>query len=136
MLKALKPERPAPYAIAAGFGESQALSPTATLRAIKSVHTLAWAFFVSCILVIPVFALRDQFGHAFVFAGIVLIEAAVLVVNRWRCPLTDVAARYTDDRRGNFDIYLPLWLASYNRVIFGWLFAGVLLLTLLLWFWR
>jgi hypothetical protein len=28
-----------------------------------------------------------------------------------RCPLTGIAARYTDDRRDNFDIYLPPWLA-------------------------
>jgi hypothetical protein len=108
------------------------LSPTTSLRAIKSIHTLAWVFFVACILVIPVFASRDQFGSAFAFAGIVLVEAAVLVANRWRCPLTDVAARYTDDRRDNFDTYLPLWLARYNKLIFGWLFAGILLFTLLL----
>ncbi len=112
------------------------MSPTPTLRAIKSIHTLAWVFFVGCILVIPVLASRDQFGSAFAFAGIVLIEATVLVANRWRCPLTDLAARYTDDRRDNFDIYLPLWLARYNKLIFGWLFAGILLFTLLLWFWR
>ena len=47
----------------------------------------------------------------------------VLVFNRWRCPLTDIAAQYTDDRRDNFDIYLPLWLARYNKHIFGWLFV-------------
>jgi hypothetical protein len=112
------------------------LSPTLTLRAIKSVHTLAWVFFVGCILVIPVFASRGQFGSAIVFVGIVLIEVAVLIANRWRCPLTDVAARYTDDRRDNFDIYLPLWLARYNKLIFGWLFIGILLFTLFLWCWR
>jgi hypothetical protein len=40
----------------------------------------------------------------------------VLWLNGWRCPLTDVAARYTDDRRANFDIYLPEWLARYNEL--------------------
>jgi hypothetical protein len=54
----------------------------------------------------------------------------------WFSQNTDVAARYTDDRRDNFDIYLPLWLARYNKLIFGWLFAGILLFTFLLWFWR
>ena len=38
-------------------------------------------------------------------------------------PLTAVAARYTDDRRANFDIYLPEWLARYNKQIFGPLYA-------------
>ena len=39
--------------------------------------------------------------------------------NRLRCPLTGVAARYTEDRQDNFDIYLPLWVARYNKQIFG-----------------
>jgi hypothetical protein len=36
---------------------------------------------------------------------------------------TAVAARYTDDRRVNFDIYLPEWLARYNKQIFGPLYV-------------
>jgi hypothetical protein len=43
-------------------------------------------------------------------------------MNRCRCPLTDVAARHTDARADNFDIYLPLWLARWNKTIFGTLF--------------
>ena len=62
--------------------------------------------------------------------GLVLVECAVLVANRMRCPLTGLAAWYTDDRRDNFDIYLPLWLAKYNKLIFGLLFAAGLLFTL------
>jgi hypothetical protein len=46
-------------------------------------------------------------------------EVVVLWLNQWSCPLTAVAARYTDDRRANFDIYLPEWLARYNKQIFG-----------------
>jgi hypothetical protein len=46
----------------------------------------------------------------------------VLSVNRGKCPLTSIAAMYTEERRENFDIYLPLWLARYNKVIFGTLF--------------
>jgi hypothetical protein len=64
---------------------------------------------------------------------LVLVECLVLAFNRMRCPLTDLAARYTDDRRDNFDIYLPLWLAKYNKLIFGSLFAAGLLFTLALW---
>ena len=43
------------------------------------------------------------------------------------CPLTSIAARYTDDRRANFDIYLPEWLARHNKAVFGALYvAGIL----------
>ena len=68
-----------------------------------------------------------------VLIAVVLIEVLVLLSNRFRCPLTDVAARYTDDRRDNFDIYLPLWLARYNKHIFGTLFVAGVLFTLLMW---
>jgi hypothetical protein len=50
-----------------------------------------------------------------------------------RCPLTRVAARYSDDQRDNFDIYLPLWLARYNKLIFGGLFIAGLLFALACW---
>ena len=42
----------------------------------------------------------------------------------WQCPLTAIAARYTSDRRDNFDIDLPEWLARENKRIFGGLYLG------------
>jgi hypothetical protein len=43
--------------------------------------------------------------------------------------LTDLAARNTEERADNFDIYQPLWLARHNQAIFGTLFvAGELFL--------
>jgi hypothetical protein len=100
------------------------------LRAIKLLHTLVWAVFAGCIVAIPVLALQGRFRLAAVLALVVLGEVVVLAINRWRCPLTPIAARYTEDRRANFDIYLPEWLARYNKEIFGTLyFAGVVLLV-------
>jgi hypothetical protein len=109
------------------------LSPAATLRAVKVAHTIAWAFFAGCIFAIPVFAWRDAFAGAAVLIAVVFVEVVVIVANNWRCPLTGVAARYTDDRRDNFDIYLPLWLAQRNKLIFGWLFVAGVILTLARW---
>ena len=109
------------------------LSAPASLRAVKAIHTLAWIFFVSCILAIPVFAWQRQFGWAAALIGVVFVEVLVIVLNDWRCPLTGVAARYTDDRRANFDIYLPEWLARNNKLIFGSLFFAGVGFTLLRW---
>ena len=64
---------------------------------------------------------------------LVSLEVLVLAANGWRCPLTPVAARYTDERRDNFDIYLPMWLARHNKTIFGALYVGGILFTLALW---
>jgi hypothetical protein len=100
------------------------------LRAIKLAHTVVWAGFAGCIVAIPVLTLQGRFRLAALLALIVLGEVVVLAINRWRCPLTPIAARYTEDRRANFDIYLPEWLARYNKEIFGPLYlAGVMFLA-------
>ena len=89
------------------------------LKAIKVVHTIVWALFAGCIFAIPTASLYGDNQVAFWLAAIVFVEVAVLAVNKWRCPLTALAARYTTDRGANFDIYLPEWLAKHNKVIFG-----------------
>jgi hypothetical protein len=103
------------------------------LLAVKIVHTIVWAFFAGGIVWLPVLAWRRQFRGAGVVIGLVLVEVAVLAANGVKCPLTDVAARYTEDRRANFDIFLPVWLARYNKLIFGTLFVAGLAFTVLRW---
>jgi hypothetical protein len=98
---------------------SQAVSP---LVGIKLLHTVVWLFFASCIFALPVTALRRRFDWAAGLSALVLLECLVLALNRFRCPLTDIAARFTPDRAANFDIYLPVWLAQHNKTIFGTLF--------------
>ena len=90
---------------------------------IKLLHTAIWMFFAACILALPIAGMVREFRWAGALAALVLVECAVLALNRCRCPLTDLAARYTDDRTGNFDIYLPRWLARRNKEIFGTIFA-------------
>ncbi len=103
------------------------------LFVIKVIHTIAWTFFASCVVLIPIVAARHRLDVAAVLIGIVAVESLVLVLNAWRCPLTDVAARYTDERHPNFDIFLPLWLAQYNKQIFGALYGIGIVWTLLVW---
>jgi hypothetical protein len=110
------------------------LQPSVALRLVKTIHTVVWAVFAGAILAIPLLAWYGFWFSAAALIALVLVECAVLAINRMRCPLTGIAARYTDDRRDNFDIYLPLWLAKYNKHIFGSLFAAGLLFTLVLWF--
>ena len=103
------------------------MTPRKALMLVRVVHTVVWAFLVGCILAVPLTALAGNLGLATVFAAVVLLECVVLAVNHYRCPLTDVAARYTDQRPPNFDIYLPVWLARHNKRVFGTLFAAALL---------
>lgn len=109
------------------------LTPASTLRAIKLAHTAAWAFFVAAIVAVPIAAWHDRFGLALVAAVIVAGEVAILAFNGMKCPLTPIAARYTSDRRDNFDIYLPLLVARYNKEIFGTLYVAGLVFALVRW---
>jgi hypothetical protein len=87
----------------------------------------------AAIVALPLLGWSRQFYWAFGLTLLVLGECLALALNRGRCPLTDVAARYTDDRADNFDIYLPIWLARYNKHIFGSLFAAGELVVLWEW---
>lgn len=99
------------------------MQPSTALHIVKLAHTLIWAVLATCVLAIPVTAHLGRPGTAAILIGIVLAEVLVLLLNRWRCPLTDVAARYTNARGDNFDIYLPAWLARHNKTLFGTLFV-------------
>ena len=90
---------------------------------IKLLHTAIWWFVAVCIVAIPIVGMRGHYAWAAVLIGLVLVECGVLAANRGSCPLTGMSARHTEQRSANFDIYLPVWLARYNKLIFGTLFV-------------
>ena len=112
------------------------VDPAPALLMIKTFHTVAWAFFAGAILAIPVATWLGEFAWVAGLIAVVLVEVAILALNHMRCPLTAIAARYTEDRRANFDIYLPLWLAANNKQVFGTLFCAGLLFALFRWILR
>lgn len=87
----------------------------------------------ACGQAIPVVTWLGQLRWGLWLSLLVFVEVAILVANHMRCPLTDIARRYTDDRSDNFDIFLPAWLARANKAIFGSLFAAAE--VFLLWRW-
>jgi hypothetical protein len=111
----------------------QSSSEARTLRAIKLAHTIIWAFLAFSIVAIPVASWSGSFRVALVLIAVVLVEVLVIILNKGRCPLTNIAANYTDNRRDNFDIYLPEWLARHNKVIFGILYILGVVVTFTLW---
>lgn len=94
------------------------------LRWIKILHTLIWTVFASSVLAVPLVASVGYLRLAAWLSLTVWGEIFVLATDSMRCPLTDVAAQYTADRSDNFDIFLPAWLARYNKRIFGSIFAA------------
>ncbi len=103
------------------------------LTAIKLLHTVILVVLAGSVVLLPVAGVLRRFDWALVLAVLILIECCVLPLNRRRCPLTDVAAKFTDKRADNFDIYLPNWLARHNKAIFGTIFVANELIVLWCW---
>jgi hypothetical protein len=95
-------------------------SSESILNAIKIIYTVVWTFFVSCILAIWFFAWQAEYLYAVLSIGVVLVEVVVLALNRWRCPLGSVAARYTGDRRADFERIakpIAMGLPAVDRIL-------------------
>ncbi|WP_291994758.1 hypothetical protein [Candidatus Accumulibacter sp. ACC003] len=109
------------------------MQPANALLVVKLTHTLVWAFFAGLIVTIPLASIQGKHALAAWSAAAVAGEVLVLAANGFRCPLTAIAARYTDDRRDNFDIYLPQWLARHNKLIFGTLYLAGMAFAVVRW---
>jgi hypothetical protein len=94
------------------------------------------AVFAGAILFIPIASLLQHFDWVLTLSAIVMVEVTIVALNDLRCPLTALAARYTEDQRTNFDIHLPLWLATYNKQVFGALFVFGLIFSVICWLLR
>jgi hypothetical protein len=93
------------------------------LLIIKTIHTAIWLFYVFVffyILYAGIYNKLDKLLWASI--GLVILEGLVLIVNRWKCPLTVLANRYSKNPETGFDIFLPNILAKHNKTIFVTLF--------------
>lgn len=104
------------------------------IKTIKTVHTIIWAIMVAAIIYTLYAGITNTFNvWLYVSIGLVLFETITLAINRWSCPLTPIAKKYTKDRKDNFDIYLPEWIARHNKTIFTILFLIGLVLVIINW---
>lgn len=91
---------------------------------IKSLHTLIWLFYNLVIFYLLYAVIVNKIDKwVWICVGLVLFEVTVLCVNKLKCPLTLVAENYSDSKKDNFDIYLPNWLAKYNKIIYTIIFV-------------
>ncbi len=99
------------------------------LVGIKILHTAIWIFF-NIVIFYLLYAVMLNKIDIYVWLGIasVLFEGLVLLLFKAKCPLTIVARKYSDSTKENFDIYLPNWLAKYNKLIYTSIFCFVLLI--------
>jgi hypothetical protein len=99
------------------------------LVGIKILHTLIWLFF-NVVIFYLLYAVLINKIDLLVWLGIaaVFLEGLVLLIFKSKCPLTIVARNYSDSTKENFDIYLPNWLAKYNKQIYTSIFCIVLVI--------
>jgi hypothetical protein len=99
------------------------------LTIIKTVHTAVWVFFNAVLAYLAYAAIVNRID-VWVWIGLSLfaLEGIVLLVFKMVCPLTVMARRYSASAKNNFDIYLPEWLAKYNKEIYSILLGIVIIL--------
>lgn len=98
---------------------------------IKSVHTLIWLFFNVVIFYLLYAVIMNRIDKwVWIGIGLVVMEGIVLLVFKMFCPLTIIARNYSDSSNENFDIFLPNWLAKYNKLIYTSIF-GIAVLILI-----
>ena len=85
------------------------------LTAIKLLHTVIWAFLAASIMVLPVAGVLRRFRWAAILSVIVLLECGLLAVNGGRCPMSDLAARYTDERATSTSTSRTGWRAATKQ---------------------
>lgn len=108
------------------------MDPAKRLLVIKWVHTLIWLFFVVVIFYILYSGIFNDINtYTWIGMGLIVGEGIVLLVFNMFCPLTVMARKYSDSEKDNFDIFLPNWLAKYNKLIFTTLYVIGLIIVLM-----
>jgi hypothetical protein len=99
------------------------------LMVIKLIHTLIWLFFNVVIFYLYYAAITNKIdSRVWIGISLVLMEGLVLLIFKKLCPITIIARKYSDSTKDNFDIFLPNWLARYNKLIYTSLFIIVLII--------
>lgn len=62
--------------------------------------------------------------------AVVIVELVALLLNDWRCPLTDWAESQGAEVGAVADLFLPKWLSDHLFTIFGIVFSATCLLLL------
>lgn len=96
------------------------MTASSKLIIVKIVHTAVWIFFNVVIFYLLFAVVVDKIDKwIWICLSLILLEGLVLLVFKNICPITKVARIYSDSEKENFDIYLPNWLAKYNKEIYS-----------------
>lgn len=101
-----------------------------SLRLVKIIHTLIWIFFNVIIFYMLYAVLTNKIDKwLWIGYGLVVLEGVILLLFKGFCPLTIIARKYSDSDKDNFDIYLPNFLARFNKQIYVTIMVIIFMLT-------
>ena len=101
------------------------------LLLIKWLHTVIWLFFNVVIFYLLYAVIADRIDiWVWICIGLVVLEGLVLLAFKLFCPLTVMARKYSDSTKDNFDIFLPNWLAKYNKLIYTSIFGMAIVILI------
>lgn len=89
------------------------------LTLIKILHTLIWLFFNIIIFYLLYAVIINKIDKwVWICLGLIILEGFILLIFKAVCPITLIAREYSDSNKDKFDIFLPNWLAKYNKPIY------------------
>lgn len=97
-----------------------AMNQNGKLTLLKILHTVIWAFFyIVLFYLLYAVSVNKIDKWIWICLGLITAEGIVLLIFKGVCPVTLIARKYSDSPKDNFDIYLPKWLAKYNKKIYS-----------------
>ena len=109
----------------------QDMTSITKLTLIKMIHTLIWIFFNVVIFYLLYAVVTDKIDRwIWIGLGLFVLEGLVLLIFKMKCPLTIIARKYSGSIKDNFDIYLPNWLARYNKIIYTSLLVIIIIILI------
>jgi len=80
---------------------------------------MVWIFFNIVIFYLLYAVIINKIDKwVWICLSLIILEGVILLVFKKMCPITLIARKYSDSTDHNFDIYLPEWLAKYNKLIY------------------
>ncbi|MFA5309118.1 MAG: hypothetical protein WC370_06485 [Dehalococcoidales bacterium] len=82
---------------------------------IKFIHSVIYLFMVACLCYIFYCALAQRYDWTLLTAILaIVVEGLVLLLNRGRCPFTNLAEKYGAERGSVTDLFFPMWCARHT----------------------
>jgi hypothetical protein len=107
------------------------MTQSGKLLLIKTIHAVVWLFYNAVMFYLLFAVIIGKIDKwVWIGPGSFLLEGIILLLFRNMCPLTIIAGKYAGSTKDNFDIFLPNWLARYNKLIYSILPGFVIILLI------